>query len=148
MLATASLELRAEKKDAHDSFVLSVAFSPDGKTIVSGSRDKPEKPDDKSPGSPRTPLRDKSADKFGSPNLKVWDAGASRLIPLNPQPKTDHPLPAAASLDLKAEKQNAHSSRVSSVAFSPDGKTIVSGSWDKTLKVWDAGVSALTPTNP
>ena len=47
---------------------------------------------------------------------------------------------AAASLELKAEKQSAHNSRVSSVAFSPDGKTIVSGSDDKTLKVWDAGV--------
>ena len=55
---------------------------------------------------------------------------------------------AAASLDLKAEKQSAHSDRVTSVAFSPDGKTIVSGSWDNTLKVWDAGVSALTPSNP
>ena len=46
MLATASLELKAEKQGAHDNFVLSVAFSPDGKTIVSGSRDKPEKPYD------------------------------------------------------------------------------------------------------
>ena len=45
---------------------------------------------------------------------------------------------ATASLDLKAEKQDAHSSSVRSVAFSPDGKTIVSGSNDKTLKVWDA----------
>ena len=26
-----------------------------------------------------------------------------------------------------------------SVAFSPDGKTIVSGSYDNTIKVWDAG---------
>ena len=55
---------------------------------------------------------------------------------------------AAASLELKAEKENAHSGDVNSVAFSPDGKTIVSGSYDKTLKVWDAGVSALTPSNP
>jgi len=44
---------------------------------------------------------------------------------------------AAASLELKAEKQSAHSSVVASVAFSPDGKSIVSGSWDKTLKVWE-----------
>ena len=51
---------------------------------------------------------------------------------------------AAASLELKAEKQSAHSDIIWSVGFSPDGKTIVSGSSDKTLKVWDAGASALT----
>ena len=49
---------------------------------------------------------------------------------------------AAASLELKAEKQSAHSDVVRSVAFSPDGKTIVSGSDDMTLKVWDAGIPA------
>ena len=54
----------------------------------------------------------------------------------------------AASLELKGEKQSAHSGYVLSVAFSPDGKTIVSGSDDKTLKVWDAGASALIPLNP
>ena len=31
---------------------------------------------------------------------------------------------------------SGHSSGVMSVAFSPDGKTIVSGSGDKTIKVW------------
>ena len=50
---------------------------------------------------------------------------------------------AAASLELKAEKRSAHSSYVYSVAFSPDGKTVVSGSAAQTLKVWDAGVLSL-----
>ena len=58
------------------------------------------------------------------------------------------PVLVAASLELKAEKQSAHSEGVSSVAFSPDGKTIVSGSNDQTIKVWDAGVSALTHSDP
>jgi len=55
---------------------------------------------------------------------------------------------ATASLDLKAEKQSAHSDYVRSVAFSPDGKTIVSGSGDKTIKVWDAGSLANQTPHP
>ena len=51
-------------------------------------------------------------------------------------PKLTATVLAAASLELKAEKQDAHSYWVMSVAFSPDGKTIVSGSYDETLKVW------------
>lgn len=33
---------------------------------------------------------------------------------------------------------NGHTDRVNSVAFSPDGKRIVSGSNDDTIRVWDA----------
>ena len=111
MLAAASLELKAEKQSAHNNLVLSVAFSPDGTTIVSGSADQ---------------------------TIKVWDAGVS-AAPLNHMLKPERSETLAASLELKAEKQSAHSDWVQSVAFSPDGKTIVSGSWDETIKVWDAG---------
>jgi WD40 repeat protein len=101
--------------------VRSVAFSPDGATIVSGSDDR---------------------------TIKVWDAGSlTHHIPHPCSPKLSTPTLATASLELKAEKQSAHSNWVRSVAFSPDGKTIVSGSDDQTIKVWDAGVSTLTPLN-
>jgi WD40 repeat protein len=94
--------------------VRSVAFSPDGSTIVSGSDDR---------------------------TIKVWDAGVSALThPRTLSPNLTAPVLATASLELKAEKQSAHSSYVLSVAFSPDGATIVSGSHDKTIKVWDAGI--------
>ena len=42
-------------------------------------------------------------------------------------------------INFVAEKTNAHSNWITSVAFSPDGTKIVSGSADKTIKVWDSG---------
>jgi len=51
----------------------------------------------------------------------------------------------AGKLELLSEKTNAHSDWIRSVAFSPDGTKIVSGSDDKTIKVWDTG--ALLPSN-
>ena len=136
------MELKAEKQGAHSDSVYSVAFSPDGTTIVSGSSEH---------------------------SIKVWDAGVGTdtLQPLTPDLTVL--VLAAASLELKAETQSAHR-KVKSVAFSPDGETIVSGSttevwdgstievwdagstievWDgSTIEVWDAGASAPTPSNP
>ena len=51
----------------------------------------------------------------------------------------------AGALELLSEKTNAHSLTITSVAFSPDGTKIVSGSGDKTLKVWNLG--APSPQN-
>ena len=39
-------------------------------------------------------------------------------------------------MELLSEKTDAHSNRITSVVFSPDGTKIVSGSYDKTIKVW------------
>ena len=45
----------------------------------------------------------------------------------------------AMLINCVAEKTIAHSDIIRSVAFSPDGTKIVSGSADKTIKVWDSG---------
>ena len=99
-------------ENADPDAIMSVQFDPDGKTIVSGG---------------------------ASGTLKVWDAGCPAPPNPAPIPKLSAPTLATASLELKAEKQSTHSRWVSSVAFSPDGKSIVSGSGDQTIKVWDAG---------
>ena len=42
-------------------------------------------------------------------------------------------------MELLSQKTNAHSGLIRSVAVSPDGTKIVSGSEDNTIKVWDSG---------
>jgi len=99
--------------NAHSDFIRSVAFSPNGTKIVSGSDDK---------------------------TIKVWDFGAPRAQNRASLAKTDAIwLAVADKLELLSEKTNAHSDWIKSVAFSPDGTKIVSGSDDKTVKVWDSG---------
>jgi len=140
-----SLALVTERTNAHSNMVTSVQFSPDGTKIVSGSRDKTIKVWDSATLDLKTEKANAHSDWIKSVAFspdgtkivsgsedKVWDdQGAwtkSETIKVWD----------AASLELKTEKQNAHSDWIKYVAFSPDGKTIVSGSDDKTIKVWDA----------
>ncbi|KIM73368.1 hypothetical protein PILCRDRAFT_15274, partial [Piloderma croceum F 1598] len=119
--------------EGHTGWVSSVAFSPDGQQIVSGSRDK---------------------------TVRVWDAKMGELTAGPFEGHTGWVSSVAFSPDgqqiisgsydrtvrvwdaktgeLTAGPFEGHTGSVSSVAFSPDGQQIVSGSGDKTVRVWDA----------
>ena len=58
------------------------------------------------------------------------------------------PMADASSLALVAEKPNAHSRIINSVAYNHDGTRIVSACYGGTIKVWDAGVNTDIDTHP
>jgi WD40 repeat protein len=114
----------------HYSGIQTVAYSHDGKYIISGSDDN---------------------------NIKVWDAKTGREIRTLEGHK-EYVNCVAFSPDGKYIASGAnenifklwdpltgkqigrfcgHSSYVKSIAFSPDGKYLVSGSWDKVVYLWE-----------
>jgi WD40 repeat protein len=124
----------------HWGRVSSVAYSPDGKWIVSGSSDK---------------------------TLKVWDAATGQetltlhhhYLPVSslaysPDGKwivsgsEDEMLMVSEAATGQQTLTLEHRGTVNSVVYSPDGTRIVSGSSKSTLKVWDAktGMEILTLT--
>jgi len=93
--------------EGHEDIVNSVAFSPDGKHIVSGAMNQRAlKYDFTAPESAWNSL-------YGNNTLKLWETESGRLV-----------------RTFEGQK-----SRGDSVAFSPNGKYIVSGS-GKTLELW------------
>jgi eukaryotic-like serine/threonine-protein kinase len=115
----------------HAGPVWSVAFSADGRRLVSGSFDQTVKVWDAYTGQEQLSLKGHTdfvhsvafspdgrriASGSWDRTVKVWDAHTGK-----------------ETLSLKG-----HRGDVESVAFSPDGKRIVSGSYDQTVRVWDA----------
>jgi len=170
--------------------ITSVAFSPNGKSIVSGSHDHSVKVWDVETGLERLTLKGHKGNvnsvafspdsklivSGGGRMVRVWDAKTGRVIlTLSRVPLIGHannvtgvvfspdgklivsgggpwyhppgPRPAGGS-DHTVRVWNAktgqamhilkgHANGVTCVSFSPDGKKVVSGSLDFTVKVWN-----------
>ncbi|MEU7875184.1 Hsp70 family protein [Dactylosporangium sp. NPDC049140] len=124
----------------HTSTVNAVAFSPDGKTMATGSRDNTAIMwDVTTPATPRrlTTLRDHTSTVKAvafSEDGKTMATGSYDTVIV-----WDVSVPAAPrSLATIAGSLGG----LNVMALSPDGKTIAAGSSDKTVIVWDVSVAA------
>ncbi len=124
----------------HEAEVNSVAFSPNSKHIVSGSRDGTVRIWDAATGEPIGKAligHTKSVNAVAfSPNGKRIVSGSSDYLRTN-KDNTVRIWDAATGQPI-GQPLKGHTDVVKSVAYSPDGKRIVSGSEDKTIRVWEA----------
>ncbi|BAZ26657.1 protein kinase [Kalymmatonema gypsitolerans NIES-4073] len=130
----------------HSNWVRSVAFSPDGKILASGSFDKTIKLWNLATGQQIRTLEGHSGKVTSVAFSPVSPAGTLRERAASPQGFGK--ILASGSFDKTIKLWNlatgqqirtleGHSSKVTSVAFSPDGKILASGSFDKTIKLWN-----------
>jgi WD40 repeat protein len=80
----------------------------------------------------------------GSPELAALLSIRSALTQASPQ--GDAVLEATATLGYPLKQFVGHTDGVPAVAFSPDGKQVLTGSYDKTARLWDAATGALIRT--
>jgi WD40 repeat protein len=114
----------------HTHDVVSLAFSPDGKLLASGSRDNTAILWDVSTGAQRLVLRGHDAHVWGlafSPDSLWLATGSHDRTARIWNVTTGQPV-----LVL-----NGHADKVNSVAWSPDGRTIATGAFDQRINLWN-----------
>jgi WD40 repeat protein len=114
----------------HQGVVTAVAFSRDGKTVLTGSGDNTARLWNAATGQPiGTPFRHRgwvNAVAF-SPNGKMVLTGSQDQTARLWEAKTGEPI----------GEPLVHEGLVTAVAFSPDGKTVLTGSQDSTARLWE-----------
>jgi len=117
----------------HSHTISVVAFSPDGKQIVSGSYDNTIRLWDAETGEQ---LQQPLEGHWNSVTSVAFSPDGKQIVS-GSSDKTIRLWDAETGEQLQ-QPFKGHQYSVTSVAFSPNGKQIVSGSYDNTIRIWDA----------
>jgi WD40 repeat protein/energy-coupling factor transporter ATP-binding protein EcfA2 len=124
----------------HNSGVLSVSFSPDGKTLATGSGDDTIKLWNVETGQEICTLtghNDPVNSVSFSPDGKTLATGSSDKTIKLWNVETGQEIRTLTGHNGFVDTFSGHNTGVWSVSFSPDGKTLATGSGDKTIKLWN-----------